>query len=42
MEDNLDLFEKWKTTSIFLKMEDNLNVFVNGKQTKKNDAIQNN
>ena len=35
MEDNLDLFEKWKTTSIFLKMEDNLNVFVNGKQTKK-------
>ena len=26
MEDNLTLLGKWKTTSIILKMEDNLNL----------------
>ena len=32
MEDDLTLLGKWKTTSIFLKMEDDLNFFENGRQ----------
>ena len=32
MEDDLTLLGKWKTTSIFLKMEDDLNFFENGRR----------
>ena len=32
MEDDLTFLSKWKTTSIFLKMEDDLNFFENGRR----------
>ena len=32
MEDDLNLFGKWKTTSIYFLMEDDLNLFSNGRQ----------
>jgi hypothetical protein len=31
---NNNIFLKWKTTSIFLKMEDDLNIFENGRRPK--------
>ena len=30
MEDDLNIFEKWKMTSIFIKMEDDLNILKMG------------
>ena len=34
MEDDLNFFSKWKTTSILFKMEEDLNLFQNGIQTQ--------
>ena len=34
MEDDLNIFGKWKTTSHFLQMEDDLNFVQNGRQPK--------
>ena len=32
MEDDLNFFEKWKTTSSFSEMEENLNFVINGRR----------
>ena len=34
MEDDLNFFQKWKTTSLFGKRKDNLNFFQNGRRSK--------